>query len=498
MEREPSEYELALRARDGDPEALAELVERVRLRLFALAFAELRHYDDAQDAVASALLQTCLHVGSLREPERIRAWMQQIVRNEAHRLRRGIASEALPLLETDAVDEGVDLSVLRLDVERALRRLPGDQAVAIRLFFLEGRSLDEIARRLGRSIGTVGSWLHRGRRRLATELEEYGPMKRREALKLLAVTPMLATTLEEGTPMRPGEQEATPQTAPARAVVIVHTDLEPALVRVLEETFQKEGYSTNVTAAGDLSRLTKSLREHQVIILDEWIGGRPALELLLNIRATPETNETPIGVLYGSQLPEIAWRAYFIGGANRMADKRSADDLAGLARSMHGVARDIPAWLRYTGRAREVLDAAQDEATRLGENSIGVDHLLLGLIAVSLAKGSIAGNILQERLGIPLGELRDAHLEQVGRGTGYLEARRQLTPEAERVCNYHAYSEARELGDRFVGTEHQLLGVIREGNSRAARLLISRGADLERTREAVQSVRAEEATAHGA
>jgi DNA-directed RNA polymerase specialized sigma24 family protein len=56
MDQEPNEYELALRARAGDQEALGELVERTRLRLFALAYAELRHYEDAQDAVAAALV----------------------------------------------------------------------------------------------------------------------------------------------------------------------------------------------------------------------------------------------------------------------------------------------------------------------------------------------------------------------------------------------------------------------------------------------------------
>jgi DNA-directed RNA polymerase specialized sigma24 family protein len=62
MNPEPDEYRLALRARDGDREALTELVERARLQLFALAYAELRHYEDAQDAVAAALVQVCLHV----------------------------------------------------------------------------------------------------------------------------------------------------------------------------------------------------------------------------------------------------------------------------------------------------------------------------------------------------------------------------------------------------------------------------------------------------
>src|SRR5438552_7512899 len=102
MEREASEFDLALRARDGDAEALAELVERTRSRLFALAYAELRHYEDAQDAVAAALVQVCRHVDELREPERVRAWMQSIVRNEVHRLRRPPDEVPVSLEETEA------------------------------------------------------------------------------------------------------------------------------------------------------------------------------------------------------------------------------------------------------------------------------------------------------------------------------------------------------------------------------------------------------------
>jgi RNA polymerase sigma-70 factor (ECF subfamily) len=136
MDQEPNEYELALRARAGDQEALGELVERTRLRLFALAYAELRHYEDAQDAVAAALVQICRHVTELRTPESIRAWMQRIVRNETHRLRRGPGAPMVSLEEVEARTEGAEPSVLRLDIDRALRRLPGNQAEAIRLFHL--------------------------------------------------------------------------------------------------------------------------------------------------------------------------------------------------------------------------------------------------------------------------------------------------------------------------------------------------------------------------
>src|SRR5205823_5171273 len=121
-----------------------ELVERARLPLFALAYAELRHYQDAEDAVAATLLQICRHVGELREPGRARAWMQSIARNEARQLRRRRAVAPISLDAADGsfaagaweptspADAGSFL--LRLDIERALRQLPRDEARALALF----------------------------------------------------------------------------------------------------------------------------------------------------------------------------------------------------------------------------------------------------------------------------------------------------------------------------------------------------------------------------
>src|SRR5215813_1263360 len=100
-ENEEREYALALRACQGDRAAIAELADRVRLRLFALAYAELRHYDDAHDAVAAALLQVCLHVQEVREPQRVIGWMQSIVRNETRRIRRRPDDAPLSLNDLD-------------------------------------------------------------------------------------------------------------------------------------------------------------------------------------------------------------------------------------------------------------------------------------------------------------------------------------------------------------------------------------------------------------
>ena len=186
-----NEYELAQQARMGDQEALGALIEQNRARLFALAYAELRNYADAQDAVATALLSVCLHIHHLREPERMHAWMNSIVRNEARQLRRSPHSP-LRLEDFDRSLPSPDAlqAVLRdADIALALQRLSPNQAEAIRLFYFSQLSIREIALRMNHAEGTVKSWLHYGRRRLAVEMKE-DAMTRSNTLSAAADTPL--------------------------------------------------------------------------------------------------------------------------------------------------------------------------------------------------------------------------------------------------------------------------------------------------------------------
>src|SRR5262245_61532238 len=140
-------------------------------------------------------------------------------------------------------------------------------------------------------------------------------------------------------------------------------------------------------------------------------------------------------------------------------------------------------WQRFTERARRVVFFAQEEAARLGENYVGTEHLLLGLVRES---DSVAARIL-DRLGAPLGRIRADIERQVTRGHGSLGQDMQLTPRAKRVIDL-AYEEARQLNNNYIGTEHLLLGLIREGDGLAARVLVKQGADLERTRREVYAM----------
>lgn len=140
-------------------------------------------------------------------------------------------------------------------------------------------------------------------------------------------------------------------------------------------------------------------------------------------------------------------------------------------------------WQRFTERARRVVFFAQEEAGRLGENYVSTEHLLLGLVREN---DSVAARIL-DRMGVSLGRIRSEIERNVTRGDGRLGQDFQLTPRAKRVIDL-AYDEARNLNHNYIGTEHLLLGLIREGEGLAGRVLQKLGVDLERTRREVTSL----------
>ena len=145
-------------------------------------------------------------------------------------------------------------------------------------------------------------------------------------------------------------------------------------------------------------------------------------------------------------------------------------------------------WQRFTERTRRVIFFAQEEAARLGENYVGTEHLLLGLVRES---DSVAARIL-ERLGVSLVRIRQEIERQVTRGDGRLGQEMQLTPRAKRVIDL-AYEEARQLNNNYIGTEHLLLGLVRESEGIAGRVLARLGVDLERCRREVMALQDGEA-----
>jgi ATP-dependent Clp protease ATP-binding subunit ClpA len=138
---------------------------------------------------------------------------------------------------------------------------------------------------------------------------------------------------------------------------------------------------------------------------------------------------------------------------------------------------------RFTDRARRVVVLAQEEARMLNHNHIGTEHILLGLIH----EGDGVGARALESLGISLVAVRQQVEEIIGRGQQTPSGHIPFTPRAKKVLEL-SLREAKEFGHSYIGTEHILLGLIHEGDSMAARLLVKLGADLDRTRQEVVQV----------
>jgi ATP-dependent Clp protease ATP-binding subunit ClpC len=135
---------------------------------------------------------------------------------------------------------------------------------------------------------------------------------------------------------------------------------------------------------------------------------------------------------------------------------------------------------RFTDRARRVVVLAQEEARMLNHNYIGTEHILLGLIHEG---DGVAARALTS-LDISLDAVRLQVEEIIGRGRAATAGHIPFTPRAKKVLEL-ALREALQLGHNYIGTEHILLGLIREGEGVAAQVLEKLGADLNRVRQTV-------------
>ncbi|MGB8861368.1 MAG: Clp protease N-terminal domain-containing protein, partial [Ilumatobacteraceae bacterium] len=135
---------------------------------------------------------------------------------------------------------------------------------------------------------------------------------------------------------------------------------------------------------------------------------------------------------------------------------------------------------RFTDRARRVVVLAQEEARLLNHSYIGTEHILLGLIH----EGEGVAAKAMESLGISLEAVRSQVEEIIGQGGSSPSGHIPFTPRAKKVLEL-SLREALQLGHNYIGTEHILLGLIREGEGVAAQVLVKLGADLSRVRQQV-------------
>ena len=272
------------------------LILRFRGMLFSVAFGVLGDYADSEDAVAESLVRIVRHGDRLRDTEKFGAWARQIARNEARRL----LARRKP---TDAVSENAvassEDSDLALDVRAALDALPASLAATLSGYYLGGESVAQLSARLQVPEGTIQWRLARGRGLLKTSLKGYEPMK-----------PLSAA--------------------------LVSSEFSPDIRRTCAEALLLAGWSDVrcLTRWDDALALADS--NAVGVVLDEWINGRSAFELIPLLRADPKRR---ILFLLDKGRPETAFRASvsaaYVSGVDMLLSRPfSESDFAAFARRL--------------------------------------------------------------------------------------------------------------------------------------------------------------------
>jgi len=145
-------------------------------------------------------------------------------------------------------------------------------------------------------------------------------------------------------------------------------------------------------------------------------------------------------------------------------------------------------WQRFTEQARKVVFAAQEEAQRRGDHYVDTEHLLLGLLR---GTDTVAVRVITELGVVPAKIQKSLESELPSSGEAHASLDMTLTPRAKRVIDL-AYDEARNLNNNYIGTEHLLLGLIREGDGLAGRILAKHSVDLERARRETMKLQDQE------
>jgi hypothetical protein len=187
--------------------------------------------------------------------------------------------------------------------------------------------------------------------------------------------------------------------------------------------------------------------------------------------------------ILGALLPSIGFRRSYrsVGRALRSESPERDEFVSSSGRGvLHSSGPTVDRFHRFTERARRVLTLAQDEAMRFNHNYISTEHLLLGLIR---EQDGVAARVL-ENMNVDLAKVRTAVEFIIGRDDRPVVGEVGLTPRAKGAIEL-AIDEARRLGHNYIGTEHLLLGLVREGEGIAAGVLESLGVNLDRARAEV-------------
>jgi RNA polymerase sigma factor (sigma-70 family) len=504
---EQTDAELVAAAQAGDKNAFDQLVRRYQIMSVGVAMRMVADEEVACDLAQEAMLQAYLSLDNLRDAERFRNWLYGTVLNVCRsylRARRmSLSLEAVGGLRADvatlannepALDEVFHQRELHALLREQIDTLSAKNRAAMLLFYYGELSLNEIAQMLDISVTAVKSRLYKSRKQLKSQLalllpEERVPISERErkpamikitamhAVKTAATENYILMLLDQPgrrvLPIWIGSQEGQqillylrqfstgrPMTFQFMTRLLATSNVVLQEVRIdalKDDTF----YATVSAHNGD------GIHE---------IDARPSDAIALALHTGSSVYVTDeVMASAGRDLPQAfdqeAWQQISL----------SDEELE----KVYGIIQPQPLDIeeersRFTKQAETCWQRAQGEAKRLNHNYVGTEHLLLGLVYDS---ESLAAKVLRE-MDIEAEQVVEAVERFLGRGLQPYSGEPVISRRLGQVVQL-AEEERRVLNHRFIGTEHLLLGVVREGKGAASTILRSLDVNLNRVQNQI-------------
>ncbi|MCA1595692.1 MAG: hypothetical protein LC772_04620, partial [Chloroflexi bacterium] len=271
---------------------------------------------------------------------------------------------------------------------------------------------------------------------------------------------------------------------------IIHTELEPDVLEKVTTGLLEAGYEPRVVSPARPGG-PPDLAAYQFLVVDERVGNRSGLEILVHILTDIDTQEVPACLLCSDPWDSTVYTCVSLGAALVLNKKsrKSMDGLPGLFRWVASCAkggRKKVMWPPFTERAKALVIAAQDLAAGAGDNHVKPEHLLAAILC---EPDCVACKVIEE-FGAPREGLRqemERNWEPVS-GSGRKKRRRAaevtIHPRLQKVLNC-AFAETRIASTNYLGTEHLLLALLWDTDGPAGQALAHAGLELEGARKAV-------------
>jgi RNA polymerase sigma factor (sigma-70 family) len=504
---EQTDTELVMAAQAGNKDAFGQLVRRYQLMAIGVSMRMVAEEEIARELAQEAMLQAYLSLEDLQDASRFRNWLYGIVLNVCRSYRRAqrtsLSLEAAGGFRADeqaqastvpAPHEAVQQRELQALIYQQLDNLSPKNRAAMLLFYYGQRSLDEIAEELGISVTAVMSRLYKSRKLLKAQLapllageRHFVPEMERKPtmIKITAVHAVKTATTENYTLMlldQPGRRVLPIWIGPREGQqVLLHLRQFPT---ARPTTFQ---FMANLLATTEIHLQEvriDALKDdvfHATVLIDNRgsmheIDARPSDAIAVALYAGgPIYVSEKVMASAGRELPQAfdqeAWQK------TTLSDEKM--------QQLYGVVQPQPLDIEdelglLTKRARKAWQQAREEAKQLNHNYVGTEHLLMGMVRDA---ESLAAQVLRE-MGVNSDQVDDAVERLVGRGFQPYPNEPIVAPRLTEVAHL-ADEERRVLGHRFIGTEHLLLGLVREGKGAAANLLRDLDVNLNQVRNQI-------------